>query len=129
MRLSLLSSLLCALLPWTTGSELQAQPPIGRSPDLYENITKVVKATEEEQKTGLLATIWLKGSNVAVHVTKETQLPISKGKLQEKGTVADLKVGERVSVWYTGKVTKTDPPQAKAYMVMIFQPGKPGPVP
>jgi Protein of unknown function (DUF3221) len=129
MRFNLVSGLFATLILSTTVSELRAQPPVGRSPDLYENVTKITKASEEEQKKGILATITIKGSDVIVQITKETQLPISKGKLEEKGTLDDLKVGDRVSVWYMGKVEKSDPARATAYMVMIFRGGQPKPIP
>jgi Protein of unknown function (DUF3221) len=129
MQFKRVPAFLAALLLFSIVRGLQAQPPVGRSPDLYENVTKITKASEEEQKKGILATITIKGSDVIVQITKETQLPISKGKLEEKGSLDDLKVGDRVSVWYMGKVEKSDPARATAYMVMIFRAGQPKPNP
>jgi hypothetical protein len=129
MRFKVVVGLLGALLFAASVSGLRAQPPVGKSPDLYENVTKITKASEEEQKKGILATITIKGSDVIVQITKETQIPISKGKLEEKGSLDDLKVGDRVSVWYMGKVEKSDPARATAYMVMIFRAGQPKPIP
>jgi hypothetical protein len=124
VRFFTLAVLGSALLFVAFARDARSQPP-GRNPDVHSTITKIMKPSEEDKKNGILATITVKDSDVAVQITKGTRFQIARGKLVEEGTVDALVVGDRVSAWFEGKPTKTDPPQVKAGTLILFRAGKP----
>jgi hypothetical protein len=124
MRL-FLTGLCCALWLGVFVAGARSQVPVGRYPDVEGKVSRIVPAGEAQRKTGVLGTLSVKGKDVQVLLTRDTFLQISKGKLVEDATVRSFVVGDRVSVWYAGRPTKTNPPQVKAKAVLIFRAGEP----
>ncbi len=102
--------------------------PIGKSPDVEGTVTNISTTTAKEKDAGILEIIIVKG--VTVQVTKETNLQIAKVKIVEPGSVADIKNGDRVSVWFKTPADSKQAAPSKADTLIIFRPGQGGaPVP
>ncbi len=103
-------------------SAVQSQAPT-RGPERTGTIVKIVLATADEKKQGLLATITVKDGvvEVPVRITADTRLWISKGKLGDVAKPGDFKVGEPVSVWLKTEASG----RVKTEQFMSFRPGEP----
>jgi hypothetical protein len=77
-----------------------------RRPEVEAVVEKVVPATPAEKEAGLLATLFLKGRDGGVQVTKEAQVHRQMGKLAPVVSAGDIRVGQKVSVWVDGKTGK-----------------------
>ena len=88
--------------------ELRPAIPV-RKPDVEAEIVKVVPAKGADRE--LLATVFLKGRDAGIPVTKTTAVHKQMGKLVPVAETGDLKVGVKVSVWLAGE---------KAEAVLIF---------
>jgi hypothetical protein len=93
--------------------------------DVNGSITRIDKATETDTKNRVLATITVKGSTVPVQITLDTKVEISHGKLFDLGTVADLMVGDPISVWFKSPPEKGKRRPMPAERIMLFRPGQP----
>lgn len=80
-----------------------------RKPDLEAEIVKVVPAKETEKD--VLATVFLKGRDAGVPITRTTAIHKQMEKLVPEAEIADLKEGVKVSLWLAGE---------KAEAVLIF---------
>ncbi len=107
MKTGIITRLLSAFVfLWPTGPARPA-PPV-RQYDAHATITKVIAATAAEKEAGVLVTIVLKGREQPIRVTKETGLQRQKGKLVSPAGSGDLEVGQRVSVWLSGKSDRAE---------------------
>jgi hypothetical protein len=106
-----------------------AAQPIGKYPDSEGTITNITLGTAAQRQAGSLAEISLKASRGTVaqfQFSTQTKLQIQKGKMVERGTIADLKVGDRISVWFKEPVDPSHPAPEKADTVIVFRPGEGG---
>jgi hypothetical protein len=101
MRRTICAALCFAILV-LTGAPAHAALPI-RKPDAEAVVEKVVPATNAEKAKGVEVTIFLKDRKDGVPVTKDTPVHIQMGKLVPVGAAADLKPGQKVSVWLDAK--------------------------
>jgi hypothetical protein len=117
--------------PAKVGGDKENGLPRERMFDAHGTIDRIDKATEADKKNRVLVTINIKGSDIPVQITVDTELQIAKGKLVERGSVDDLSVGDRVSAWYKDRPAKSERRAIRAERLMLFRPGQPAlpPVP
>jgi len=75
-----------------------------RKPDVEAEVVKVVPAKEAGKD--LLATVFLKGRDAGVPITRTTAIHKQTGKLVPAAAPEDLKAGVKVSVWLDGEKTE-----------------------
>lgn len=118
-----MTALIIALLAGATDPAIRTEPRAGafaeevpnlralpiRKPEVEAEVVKVVPAKETEKD--VLATVFLKGRDAGVPITKATAIHKQMGKLVPVAEVGDIKVSAKVSLWLAGE---------KAEAVLIF---------
>lgn len=72
-----------------------------RKPEVEAEVVKVVPAKVTEKD--VLATVFLKGRDAGVPITKATAIHKQMGKLVPVAEVGDIKTGAKVSLWLNGE--------------------------
>jgi hypothetical protein len=80
-----------------------------RKPDIEAEIVKVVPTKETDKE--ILATVFLKGRDAGISITRTTVIHKQAGKLVPVADVGDLKPGVKLSVWLANE---------KAEAVLVF---------
>jgi hypothetical protein len=108
-----------ALAAWGVSTCWAHAPTPNRQYDAEGTIARIVPATKEQKKDGVLATFTLKGQDLTIQVTRDTALQRQNGKLVDDITVDAVKKGAKVSVWFKEKPEKSDS-TVKAEGVLVF---------
>jgi len=95
-----------------------------RLPDVEGLVVEITLPDEAARNRGVMETLAIQGTPVAVQVTTATQLEVARGKVVSRAAAADIEKGERVSVWYQSSPVGS-PPVAPARKIILFRAGSP----
>jgi hypothetical protein len=117
---SLIAFLFAATIAELAVSTCWARAPLPiRRFDVEGTIARIVPATGDQKKDGILATVTLKGQDLTIQITRDTPLQRQNGKLVDDITVDALQKGAKVSIWLKDKPEKSAS-TVKAEGVLVF---------